>query len=215
MCRAAGGCKASWEWMDESRGNQTRWWQGHGCTRGLPVDKAITYPVGEQYTYTLHNAHLSCTKGKARASVSYALYFRFCNRSHQLFLFKSVYDLKNAAWSDMLLISSSEQASVLLSEGFYNICQGIKSNPDMSQPDNNEVKMSFRQIIGHVLALYSHQSIMLQPWCTEQDICAVSINQRKTGGVVDMLEGERFGKFRRAQMHGNNMQMAPICRLQQ
>lgn len=40
----AGGCKASWKRVDESRGNQTRWWQGHGFTPAPAVDKAITHP---------------------------------------------------------------------------------------------------------------------------------------------------------------------------
>lgn len=39
------------------------------------------------------------------------------------------------------------------------ICQGIKSNADMSLTDNNEVKMSLPQIMGHVLAQFMLSSI--------------------------------------------------------
>lgn len=69
----------------------------------------------------------------------------------------------------------------------------------MSLPGNNEVKMSFRQIIGHVLAYFMLQSIYhvaaLMHWITMED--------RRGEG---MLEGERFGKFRKAQIHGDNVQ---------
>ncbi len=105
----AGGCKASWKRVDESRGNQTRWWQGHGFTHRLLRSIKPLHTLTEP-TSPLHSSN----------SVTYVLDFRFYSRSHQLFSLQICLWPKKCSWSDM-----HYKLSWLLSEGILQcICQG-------------------------------------------------------------------------------------------